>query len=123
MVRRITRRFLNEQQRQEYQQFLTTNPTDDQQIEYFRNQFENLSAREIFELFRILNLREQPQQIRIFNIHREFRNRFEQRRQQQQQIPNRNNMAAAVPPIEFIDDPYHGNINPGTKTGALLRSS
>ena len=29
-------------------------------------------------------------------------------------------MAAAVPPVEYIDDPFHGNINPGTKTGSQL---
>ena len=114
---RIQRRFLNEQQRLEYQQFLLTDPTDDQQLEYFRNQFENLTTREILDVFRILNQREHPSQIRN-NNNRRNQNRLEQQRQQQNQI--RNNMAAAVPPVEYIDDPFHGNINPGTKTGSQL---
>ena len=118
MARRINRRFLNEQQRQEYQQFLLTNPTDDQQLDYFRGVFENLSACDIFELFRILNFREHSQRIRNLNLNREISNLFEQQRQNIHQIPI--NMAAAVPPVEFIDDPFHGNINPGTKTGAQL---
>ena len=115
---RVTRRFLNEQQRRTYQQFLLTNPTDDQQLEYFRGVFENLPARDIFDLFRILNLREHPQRIQNFDLHRELRDRFEQQRQSINQISI--NMAAAVPQDEFIDDPYHGKINPGTKTGAQL---
>ena len=38
--------FLNEQQREHYQQFLRSNPTNDQQIEYFHVNLENLSVRE-----------------------------------------------------------------------------
>lgn len=92
MPRRIGRRFLTEQQRQRYQQFLLTNPSDDQQLEYFRNQFENLSARDILELFRVLNLREHNRQNQNFHIHRELRRRFEQ--QHQNRNPIINNMAA-----------------------------
>ena len=120
---RITRRFLNEQQRVQYQQFLRTDPTDDQQLEYLRNNFENLSAREIFHLFQFLNFREHPREIQNLTSHREIRNRIEL--QQHIPIPARdpgvNNMAAAAPIVEeFIDDPFHGNINPGTKTGSQL---
>ena len=117
MPRRIGRRFLSERQRQRYQQFLLTNPLDDQQLEYFRNNFENLSVRDILNLFRVLNLREHPRQIQIFNINREIRNRLEQKQR------NRNlviNIMAAQPATEYVDDPFHGNINPGTITGAQL---
>ena len=115
---RITRRFLNEQQRRAYQQFILTNPTDNQQLDYFRVVFENLSASQIFDLFRILNLRDHPQKHQNLNLHREFRARLEQQRRNINQ--NIINMAAAVPQVEFIDDPFYGNINPGTKTLAQL---
>ena len=117
MFRRINRRFLSEQQTQEYQQFLLTNPSDDQQLEYFRNNFENLSAHHILELFRILNSRPHPQEIQILRINRNLA----------QQLGNsrpRRNMAAQVPVasvVEFIkNDPCRVNINPGTRSGAQL---
>ena len=68
-----------------------------------------------------MNQREHPSQIRNYNNNNQrHQNRIEQQRQQQQNH-NMNNMAAAVPPVEeFIDDPFQGNINPGTKTGAQL---
>jgi len=116
MFRRVNRRFLTEQQTQEYQQFLLTNPSDDQQLEYFRNNFEILSAQHILDLFRILNSRSHPQEIQILRINRYLRNLFAQQ-------PQVNHNMAQVPVAsveEFIDDPFHGNINPGTKTGAQL---
>ena len=126
---RITRRFLNEQQTVLYQQFLRTGPTDDQQLDYLRNNFENLSAREIFHLFQILNLRAHPRYLQNLILQREIRNRIELQQpiifpqpvRFQQPEPEGNNMAEAAPIIEeFIDDPFHGNINPGTKTGSHL---
>ena len=112
---RIGRRFLSEQQRQRYQQFLLSNPSDDQQLEYFQNNFENLSTRKILNLFRVLNLREPPRLIQTYILHRELQNTFEQRNRN----PTISNMAAQ-PAVEFICDPFYGNINPGTKIGAQL---
>ena len=66
-------------------------------------------------LFRVSNLREPPRLIQTHNLHRELRNTFEQRNRN----PIISNMAAQ-PAIEYVDDPFHGNINPGTKTGAQL---
>ena len=120
---RITRRFLNEQQTILYQQFLRTDPTDDQQLDYLRDNFENLTAREIFHLFQILNLRAHPRYLQNLNLHQEIRNRvaFQQPIRFPQPNPAGNTMAAPAPIIEeFIDDPFDGNINPGTKTGAQL---
>ena len=120
---RITRRFLNEQQTILYQQFLRTGPTDDQQLDYLRDNFENLTAREIFHLFQILNLRAHPRYLQNLTLHQEIRNRveFQQPIRFPQPNPAGNNMAAPAPIIEeFIDDPFDGNINPGTKTGAQL---
>ena len=112
MHRRVNRRFLTQQQIELHRQFLLSNPSDDQQFEYFQNNFENLSVQQILTLFRILNSRSHSQEIQILRIQRDIRNHT-----------RNNNMAApnpVAPPVEFIDDPFLGNINPGTKTGAQL---
>ena len=120
MFRRVPRRFLTEQQTHAYQQFLLTNPSDDQQLEYFRNNFENLSAQQILDLFRILNSRSHPQEIQILAINRDLRNLFAQQPRVHQNMAQVPAQVPVAPIEEFIDDPFHGNINPGTKTGAQL---
>ena len=102
MIRRVNRRFLSEQQTQEYQQFLLTNPSDDQQLEYFRNNFENLSAQHILDLFRILNSRSHPRELQILRINRDLRNLFAQ----QPQVNNNMAQVPVAPVEEFIDDPF-----------------
>lgn len=126
------------------------NPSDKQQIHYLQNQFPNLLLAQIFQLFEILNSRRHQQQINFENLIRRVRirnnhivwiqrNRRNNAANPQVDIPPPNtentggNQGAQTPsvlqpfpvamvqsPLVFVDDPFKGNINPGTSDGAKL---
>jgi len=130
MVRVSLRNILTPDFRRRYQVFLQQQPEDDQQLEVLEDCFPNLEANQYFRLFQILNNREHPrafpniQEVQIRNnpqIRNQARNQPEANNLEnlERQHPV-NRMAQQAPPMVFVDDPYHGNINPGTTDGAKL---
>ena len=139
MVQTISRSIVTRDLRRRFLQFVTeTQPTDDQQIEFLRNQFTNLHLAQIFQNFEILNSRKHQQQINFENLINQVRlrnNRIERNNQlmmnDNAQLPEQvnnpvnnpvENIAGAnlAPNLVFVDDPFKGNINPGTAEGAKL---
>ena len=141
----------NKKQREQFQEFvIDTQPSDDQQIEYLRNQFPNFHIDYIFQLIEILNSRRHRQQPNFENLTNFVRRRNRNIKRQRMNIANlqgppANNqvghqagnqgggnpggnpappeMQPAVAPqsaMVFVDDPFKGNINPGTSDGAKL---
>ena len=111
----ISRRFVTEQHRENHQVFLQrVQPDDDQQIEYLREVFQDRSVVELFQIFQILNNREHP---RLFQINQLFRQIRNTHNIILNPITYQNNM---VQNQVFVDDPYQGDINPGTTDGSKL---
>ena len=115
----ITRRTVTEDQRERHRAFLRINqPDDEQQIEYLRTIFPNRSTVQIFQIFQILNNREHPRLFQIIQLLREIRNAHNL---ELNPIHRQNNMAQpTMNNVLFVDDPYQGDINPGTTDGAKL---
>ena len=112
--------------RRRYQVYLQQQPEDDQQLEELEDLFPDLDADQYFRLFQILNNWHHPRNFQ--NNHQvpnqndpQFQNRI---RNNQPALEHQNRMAQQQPqqrpPAIFVDDPYHGNINPGTTDGAKL---
>ena len=139
MVQTISRSIVTRDLRRRFLQFVTeTQPTDDQQLEFLRNQFTNLHLAQIFQIFEILNSRKHQQQINLENLINQVRlrnNRIERNNRMMMndnvQLPEQvnnpvnnpvENIAGAnlAPNLVFVDDPFKGNINPGTSEGEKL---
>jgi len=104
--------------------FVENDQTDDNIVQFICERFARLNPdrNEIFQIFEILVDRE-PHFQNPENIS-QFRNGrldpvLNNRRNQQQQVVEvqQDNMTAVQ---QFVDDPFKGNINPGTSEGAKL---
>lgn len=129
MVRQSFRRFLNPEFRARYQVYLQTqSPEDDQQLRVLEDCFPDLTVEQYFRIFQILNNREHPRDIQNIPEPPQIQNVPQIRNQARNQpVQNRNlnqqrilRMAQQQPAAIFVDDPYHGDINPGTTDGAKL---
>ena len=76
MADRAQRIRLTRELRNAHQQYLLTNPTDDQQLEFLRAQDPNLTQAQVFQTFRILNNREHPTILQNRLIFQEIENLF-----------------------------------------------
>ena len=116
---RITREL-----RDAYDIHIASNPTDDQQLQFIRAHNQQYTQAQVFQIFRILNNREHPSIIQNRLIFQEIENLFLPEVQAQQQIPPHQqpqvNMAAANNANAWTDDPFRGNIQPGTTEGQKL---
>ena len=119
---RISREF-----RREHDEFLQTNPDDDQQLDFISARYQNYNNAQLFQTFRILNNREHPQMFQNRLIFQEIENLFiaeldqQRQQQQQQQARQHDNMAANNQPNDnWTEDPFRGNIRPGTTEGLKL---
>ena len=130
MVRVSFRTLLTPDFRQRYRQYLQQQPDDDQQIEMLEHCSPNLDPNQHFRLFQISNDHAHPCAIRniplvLNQIGSQFQNRARnQPNQNNQQVLEQNNRMAQQPQqqpqIIFVNDLYHGNIDPGTMEGAKL---
>jgi len=130
MVRVSYRTLLTTDFRQRYQVYLQQQPEDDQQIEVLEDCFPLLEAEQHFRLFQILNNRNHPRDFQnIQQVPNRNEPQFQNQARNQPEVnrfanlnrQQRNRMAQQPQPaLVFVDDPYHGNINPGTTDGAKL---
>ena len=124
MVRNITRCKRSREQREHFQQFVDdTQPSDDQQIDCLRNQFPNFHLPQIFQLFEIFHSRRHNQQLNfetLINFARCRNIRNERNAEQIMNATNNSGNQLPQPAMIFVDDPFKGNINPGTSDGAKL---
>jgi len=129
MVRQSFRRFLTPEFRARYQLYLQTqSPEDDQHLRVLEDCFPDLTVEQYFRIFQILNNREHPRDIQNIPEPPQIQNVPQIRNQARNQpVQNRNlnqqrilRMAQQQPAAIFVDDPYHGDINPGTTDGAKL---
>ena len=75
MIVAITRGFVNRETRIHHQTFVQNNqPSDLQQIEYFRNRFPRLRIAQIFQIFQILNSREASVENQFRNLRSQIQN-------------------------------------------------
>ena len=120
MVRTSTRRLLTENFQRRYQEYLQRQPDDDQQIQEIQAEFPNLEIDQHYQLFQILNSREHP---RAFQNNRQIETNQilpqNQNIDRNQRLENQQEEQRMAQPV-FVDDPYHGDINPGTTDGAKL---
>ena len=121
---RFSQRSVTQRDRDAYAQFIKEDPTDDDIAQFIRETFARLNPNrnQNFQIFEILigrrphfqnqeNITQycnQPPDS-VFNFHRNQQHHVAEVQQ--------NNMAAAQ---QFVDDPFKGNINPGTSEGAKL---
>jgi len=122
---RFNRRTITQEVRDAYTRLLDNDPNDDEIAQFIRDQYArlNLDRDQIFQIFQMLVDR-QPNFENPENVP-QVRNRPRGRvlnNQENQQHPivegPQVNMAAAAQ--QFVDDPFKGNINPGTAEGAKL---
>ena len=126
---RLSRRSVTLGDRDAYAQFIENDPSDDDIAQFIRERFARLNPDEIqtFQIFELLvNWQphfENPENIQQFqNLPRDpalnqNRNRLRPRTHLEQNTIANDNMAAA---LQFVDDPFKGNIYPGTAEGAKL---
>ena len=119
---RFNRRTITQEVRDEYARLLDNNPNDDKITQFIRDQYArlNLDRDQIFQIFEMLVGRqpnfENPENVSQFqNLPRDLV--LNQRPQPEANQFLNQNMAAA---LQFVDDPFKGNINPGTAEGAKL---
>ena len=115
----ISRRVITEEHRVNHRAFLQrVQPDDDQQIEYLKEVFQNRSVVELLQIFQILNNREHPRLFQINQSSRQIRNAHNicLNPIHQQNEMSQNQARDQL----FVDDPFQGDINPGTTDGAKL---
>jgi len=130
MVRVSFRTLLTPDFRRRYQVYLQQQPEDDQQLEVLEDCFPNLDAEQYFRLFQILNTRQHPRDFQnIQQVQNQNEPQFQNQAGNQPEVnrienlnrQQRNRMAQQPQPaLVFVDDPFHGDINPGTTDGAKL---
>jgi len=87
----------------------------------FKTNFSNLLIAQTFQLFEIFNSRRHQQQINFQNLIRRARIRKKRiERINRNRISEINPQQNAGQTISFVDDPFEGNINPGTPKVARL---
>ena len=117
-MRNITRNSVTRQHRERHQVYLHQfRPDDDQQLEYLRIQFPNRSVVQILQIFQILNNREHPRLFQIIQFNTQIQN---SQNNILRSVAERTMANQAAQNLVFVDDPYQGDINPGTTDGAKL---
>ena len=123
-MQRFNRRSITREDRDAYAHFGENDPSDDDIVQFIRDRFARLNPDriQIFQIFEILVGRQlhfqNPDNVSQFQNGQRDPDLNNRQNQPQQVVEDYQNNMAAVQ--QFVDDPFKGNINPGTSEGAKL---
>ena len=112
---RISREF-----RRAHTEFMQIDPNDNQQLEFILARYPNYNDAQLFQTFRILNNREHPQIIQNRHNLQEIENLMIPELNQHRQLQHDNMASNNNQNDNWTDDPFRGNIRPGTTEGQKL---